>query len=166
MSTSDFSYQVNTAGNSLFAVAYNLTQNAEDAGDLIQDTIYKALVNRDKFLKGTNLKAWLYTIMRNIFINNYRRGVKRRLISEETKSEMTANIALHSTHNGGEASLVMQEIERALADIDEAIRVPFLMHFRGFKYEEIAEEMSIPLGTVKSRIFFARKELQRRLKRS
>lgn len=57
MSASDFSYQVNTAGNSLFGIAYNLTQNAEDARDLIQDTIYKALVNRDKFMKGTNLKA-------------------------------------------------------------------------------------------------------------
>ncbi|MBX7139655.1 MAG: RNA polymerase sigma factor [Chitinophagales bacterium] len=166
MSASDFSYQVNTAGNSLFGIAYNLTQNAEDARDLIQDTIYKALVNRDKFMKGTNLKAWLYTIMRNIFINNYRRNVKRRLISEETKSEMVANIELHATHNGGETSLVMKEIERALADIDEAIRIPFLMHYRGFKYEEIAAEMQIPLGTVKSRIFFARKELQRRLKRS
>jgi RNA polymerase sigma-70 factor (ECF subfamily) len=164
MTTIEFNSQVNTVGQSLSAMAYNLTQDAEDARDLIQETIYKALINREKFMAGTNLKAWLYTIMKNIFINNYRRGVKGRMIAEESRKEVVVNAGSYALLNGGESSLVMQEVQAALAEIDEGIRKPFLMHFQGYKYEEIAATMKIPLGTVKSRIFFARKELQRRLK--
>jgi len=165
MSIYEFNTQVNEMTHSLSPVAYNLTQDMEDARDLVQDTIYKALVNREKFMNGTNLKAWLFTIMRNIFINNYRREVKRRSFVNESEHEYKVNWQFQNSNNRGEASLIMQEIERALSSIDHAIRIPFLMHFQGFKYEEIAEEMKIPLGTVKSRIFFARKELQRRLPR-
>jgi len=165
MSIYEFNAQVNEMTHSLSPVAYNLTQDTEDARDLVQDTIYKALVNREKFMNGTNLKAWLFTIMRNIFINNYRREVKRRSFVNESEHEYKVNWQFQNSNNRGEASLIMQEIERALSSIDHAIRIPFLMHFQGFKYEEIAEEMKIPLGTVKSRIFFARKELQRRLPR-
>jgi RNA polymerase sigma-70 factor (ECF subfamily) len=163
MSIYEFNTQVNEVTNSLSPVAYSLTQDAEDARDLVQDTIYKALVNREKFMNGNNLKAWLFTIMRNIFINNYRRGVKRRGFVAEAEHEYKVNWQYQASDNRGEGSLIMQEIEKALDSIDHAIRIPFLMHFQGFKYEEIADEMKIPLGTVKSRIFFARKELQRQL---
>ena len=166
MSIHEFNSEVTNVSSSLSPMAYNLTQNAEDAKDLVQDTIVKALVNRDKFTIGSNLKGWLYTIMRNIFINNYRKNVKRRGYESNTQKEYKVNWESQSLNNRGEGSLIMQEIEKALASIDYAIRHPFLLHFNGYKYEEIATEMKIPLGTVKSRIFFARKELQKLLRQS
>ena len=162
MNPTDFGKEVQVLADSLSPMAYHLTGDKEDAKDLIRETAYKALVHREKFHKGTNLKAWLYTIMKNIFINNYRREAKKRLIMKEKTSLLLSEATI--AKNKGESSLIMREIERALAAIDEALRIPFLMHYRGFKYEEIASHMRIPLGTVKSRIFFARKELQSRLK--
>ncbi|MCY7410422.1 MAG: RNA polymerase sigma factor [Chitinophagales bacterium] len=164
MTNSEFNVQVNNLSKTLKGFAYQLTRDLEDAKDLIQDTVCKALVNREKFNAGTNLKAWLYTIMRNIFINNYRRTVKQRMIVNEEKSLMMTNLASRTASNLGESALISREIIYALESIDDAIRTPFVMHFNGFKYDEIAEEMRIPLGTVKSRIFFARKELQGKLR--
>ena len=137
----------------------------EDAKDLIQETVYRALLNREKFKMDTNLKAWLYTIMRNIFINNYRREAKRRVVTDETENQYYLNSFSGTTGNHGETSLGLREIEKTIGDIDFNIRVPFMMYFEGFKYHEIAEHLHIPLGTVKSRIYFARKELQRRIRR-
>ncbi|MBK9733369.1 MAG: RNA polymerase sigma factor [Chitinophagaceae bacterium] len=165
MSTLEFDTQVEQAAESLYSFAYNLTKDIEDAKDLIQETLYRALLNRDKFRMDTNLKAWLYTIMKNSFINNYRRQAKRQTVTDETENQFYINTLAKTTVNDGEVKLGMTEIERALADIDESIRVPFLMYFEGYRYHEIAFHLSIPLGTVKSRIFFARKELQRRLRR-
>lgn len=166
MSTLEFNNQVEQSSQSLYSFAYNLTKNIEDAKDLIQETTYRALLNRDKFKMDTNLKAWLYTIMKNIFINNYRRQVKRQTVTDETENQFYINTLAKTTVNEGEVRLGLTEIENALADIDENIRVPFVMYFEGYKYHEIAEHLDIPLGTVKSRIFFARKELQRRLQRN
>src|SRR5215470_7596958 len=114
MSTHEFNAEVNTLTHSLSPVAYNLTKNTEDAKDLVQDTIYKALVNREKFNKGTNLKAWLYTIMRNVFINNYRREVKRRGFAAQEEYEYKVNFSSQSVSNEGEGSIIMKEIEKAL----------------------------------------------------
>jgi RNA polymerase sigma-70 factor (ECF subfamily) len=166
MTNSEFNLQVNTHSKTLSGFAYQLTRDLDEAKDLIQDTIYRALVNREKFIAGTNLKAWLYTIMRNIFINSYRRTAKQRMIVSDEKATIMSNISSHSASNLGESSLISNEIIKALTDLDEAIRIPFVMHFNGYKYDEIADEMKIPLGTVKSRIFFARKELQKRLNRN
>lgn len=165
MSTPEFNTQVEQASSGLYSFAFNLTRNIDDAKDLIQETVYRALVNRDKFRMDTNLKAWLYTIMRNIFINNYRREAKRQTVTDETENQFYINTLAKSTLNTGEMKLGLAEIETVLADIDENICIPFLMYFEGYKYQEIAKHLSIPLGTVKSRIFFARKELQRRIKR-
>lgn len=165
MSTLEFNNQVEQSSQSLYAFAFSLTRDIEDAKDLIQETVYRALLNRDKFRIGTNLKAWLYTIMRNIFINNYRRNQKRPTLTDSDANEYVVNNRAVTTVNGGEVRLGMQEIEKAIADIDQSISVPFLMYYEGYKYNEIADHLSIPLGTVKSRIFFARKELQRRLRR-
>ena len=103
--------------------------------------------------------------MKNIFINNYRRESKRQVVTDETENQFYLNSLARTTHNDGETRLGMQEIQKALADIDESIRLPFMLYFEGFKYHEIAIQLEIPLGTVKSRIFFARKELQRKVKR-
>ncbi|MCX8478906.1 MAG: RNA polymerase sigma factor [Chitinophagales bacterium] len=144
--------------------AYSLTKDMDDAKDLVQETIFKALKYKDKFAEGTNIKAWLYTIMRNIFINDYRRKVKQNTVTDNTETKFILNSTTKTEHNLGVNNLVMKDIDLAMRDLKSEVKVPFMMHFEGFKYQEIAEELDLPLGTVKSRIFIARKELQESLK--
>jgi RNA polymerase sigma-70 factor (ECF subfamily) len=160
-----FDKQVITHSKALYPFAYNLTKNVDDAQDLIQETMYRSLVNKEKFAEGTNLRAWLFTIMRNIFINNYRKNSKRQIVSDNTENQIIINNHSRTVGNIGETNLVMKEIENALSVISQDFSVPFMMHYKGFKYHEIAKELELPLGTVKSRIFFARKELQKRITR-
>lgn len=144
----------------LQAFAYNLTKNQDDAKDLFQETAFRALTNRDKFSPGTNFKAWSFTIMKNIFINNYRKKMKANTIMDSTDNMYYINSGSISISNGAEANILMKEITGMIERLDDSIRIPFLMHYQGFKYQEIADELKLPLGTVKSRIFFARKELK------
>jgi RNA polymerase sigma-70 factor (ECF subfamily) len=156
----EFNHKLNTLTSLLHSFAYNLTKNTEDAKDLYQETTYRALFNRDKFQQGTNFKAWMFTIMKNIFINNYRKKVKANTILDTTDNQFYLNSGTHSTTNAAEGDIMLKELNAMVDSLDASIRVPFLMHFEGFKYQEIADELELPLGTVKSRIFFARKELK------
>lgn len=163
MNSQEFDNVVTGFSGSLRPFALNLTKNMEEANDLIQDTMFRALSNRDKFQEGTNLKAWLFTIMKNIFINNYRRKVKRNTIIDTTDNLFYLNSSEVLTENAANAKFVMDDMKSAIKNLSEEFRVPFMMHFEGYKYHEIAEELRLPLGTVKSRIFFARKELKGKL---
>ena len=165
MSILEFNNQVQQLSENLYSFAYNLTRNIEDAKDLIQETAYRALLNREKFNMNTNLKAWLYTIMKNIFINNYRKESKRRTILPDSEKGFYDSGFNKTASNYAEARLGLAGIEKELATIDPNLRAPFIRYFEGYKYHEIADELNIPLGTVKSRIFFARKEMQRRIAR-
>lgn len=147
----------------LKAFALKLTRNMEAAEDLTQDTILKAFVNAEKFQSGTNIKAWLYTIMRNIFINNYRRTIKSGVFNDPTDDQYFINSGSNIDRNDAESNLVIKDIEMAMMDIKESLRVPFLMSYRGYKYDEIATQLHIPLGTVKVRIHNARKVLMDKL---
>lgn len=146
--------------NVLQAFAYNLTKNTEDAKDLYQETAFRAMTNREKFRNGTNFKAWTFTIMKNIFINNYRKKMKANTISDSTDNMYYLNSGKEVINNGGEGNIMMKELSKMIEGLDESIKIPFLMHYRGYKYQEIADHFSLPLGTIKSRIFFARKELK------
>ncbi len=146
--------------NLLHSFAYNLTKNVEDAKDLFQETAYRAMTNQDKFRPGTNFKAWLFTIMKNIFINNYRKRVKANTIIDSTDNLYYINSGKNTIKNGAESSIMMKELSIIIDRLDDSIKIPFMMHYKGFKYQEIAEHLDLPLGTVKSRIFFARKELK------
>jgi len=163
MTALEFNQKVVQVEDSLTNSAMGLTKDFEDAKDLVQETLYKAMANRDKFKEGTNLKAWLYTIMKNIFINNYRRRRKQSTIFDSTDNLYLINSAGENVPNEGESALNMEDIERNLRKIKKAYRKPFLMHFQGFKYDEIAEEEELPIGTVKSRIHLARKMLKEKL---
>lgn len=165
MSEVDFSNIVIRYSSDLKPFAINLTQDIEDANDLLQETMYRALTNREKFREGTNLKAWLFTIMKNIFINGYRRKSKRRTIIDTTDNQYYLNTTATKsiTTNRSEANFMMEDIMRSIVDLQEEFRIPFLMHYKGYKYQEIADELDLPLGTVKSRIFFARKDLKKKL---
>ena len=143
--------------------AFNLTKSREETEDLIQDTLYRALANIDKFSEGTNIKAWLFTIMRNIFINNYRRKQKSNTITDNSDNQYLLNSTKKVESNEAERTFLAGEIEKAMAQVSKDFTVPFMMYYNGFHYQEIAEQLNLPLGTVKSRIFFARKELQAKL---
>lgn len=160
MSTIEFNQQFNQMSNYLRAFAYNLTKNVDDSRDLFQETAFRALTNRDKFRPGTNFKAWLFTIMKNIFINNYRKKVKANTLFDSTDNNYYINSGSNQVHNDAGSNIMMQELNGFLDSLDDSIRVPFLMHYQGYKYQEIADALELPLGTVKSRIFFARKALK------
>jgi RNA polymerase sigma-70 factor (ECF subfamily) len=160
MSQPDFYNRFDQMSTLLHSFAYNLTKNVEDAKDLYQETAFRAMTNRDKFRPGTNFKAWLFTIMKNIFINNYRKKVKANTIMDSTDNLYYINSGSTIISNGAESNSVMKELITMIDELDDSVRVPFLMHYQGFKYQEIADHLELPLGTVKSRIFFARKELK------
>lgn len=165
MSTAEFNSAIIDFCPKLKIFALKLTKSLEDAEELIQETMYRALVNREKFRVGTNLKAWLYTIMKNIFINNYRKKSKRKTIMDSTDNNYFINSGAEKslTSNGADQKFLMDDINKALNRLSDDYKLPFQMHYEGFKYQEIADEMALPLGTVKSRIFFARKNLQSQL---
>jgi RNA polymerase sigma-70 factor (ECF subfamily) len=164
MDSIKFNQQFEALSPILNAFAYNLTQNLEDAKDLYQETAFRAMKNQDKFKPGTNLKAWLFTIMKNIFINNYRRQKKANVISDSTENMFYINSGKESISNHGEANVLITELKNMIEKLEDSIRIPFLMHYQGFKYQEIADKFDLPLGTVKSRIFFARRELKAQIK--
>ena len=143
----------------LLNFAYMLTSNRDDAYDLLQDTTLKALDNEDKYAKNTNFKGWVFTIMRNIFINNYRRAGRAATVVDTTENLYHLNLCQESGIETPEGAYGVNEISAAIDDIADEYRIPFVMHVQGYKYNEIAEHMNLPLGTVKSRIFFARKKL-------
>ena len=142
--------------------AYLLTSNRDDAYDLLQDTTLKVLDNQDKFVDNVNFKGWVFTIMRNIFINNYRRAGRAATVIDTTENLYHLNLSQDSGLDTPEGSYTAAEFTSAIAELPAEYSVPFNMHVQGFKYNEIAEKMNLPLGTVKSRIFFARKKLQTR----
>jgi len=160
MSTLEFTSKFDQLSGMLNSFAYNLTKNVEDARDLFQETAYRALTNKEKFRPGTNFKAWLFTIMKNIFINNYRKKVKANTIIDSTDNMYYINSGGSLISNKAESNILMDELQDIIEGLDEGIMIPFMMHYEGFKYQEIADKLELPLGTVKSRIFFARKELK------
>ncbi len=163
MTILEFNYRLSDLTSMLQTFAYNLTKNSEEAKDLYQETAYRALANRDKFRPGTNFKAWMFTIMKNIFINNYRRKVKANTIIDTTDNQFYLNSGSHAVGNSAESEITIKELNELVAALDDNTRIPFLMHFEGYKYQEIADHLNLPLGTVKSRIFFARKELKEKI---
>ena len=145
--------------------AINLTKDSETAKDLFQETLYKALANQEKYNVGTNIKAWLYTIMRNIFINDYRRKAKQQTIFDSTPNDYLLNYKQPTITNTAETDLSLKEIYQAIYALPEIFKTPFLLYFEGYKYHEIAAAINEPLGTIKSRIHFARKLLKEQIRR-
>jgi RNA polymerase sigma-70 factor (ECF subfamily) len=144
--------------------ALSLTTNKEEAKDLAQETTLKALSNFDKYYDNVNFKGWVFTIMHNIFVNNYRRAVRSQTVIDQTENLYLLNLSQDSGFDTPDGAYTYSEITNVLDDFADEYKVPFTMHVSGYKYEEIAQEMNLPLGTVKSRIFFARKRLQEILK--
>ncbi len=164
MGSSNFQTKLLALQSNLLNFAYTLTANRDDAYDLLQDTTLKALDNEDKYVDNTNFKGWVFTIMRNIFINNYRKVVRSATVIDQTEDLYHLNLPQDSGFEAPESSISANEITTAINSFADEYRIPFSMHVAGYKYNEIAEQMNLPLGTIKSRIFFARQRLQEMLK--
>ena len=160
MNSPQFQERLLNLQSNLLNFAYMLTSDREEAHDLLQDTTLKALDNEDKYIDNVNFKGWVFTIMRNIFINNYRREVRNQTIVDQTEDLYHLNLPQESGFGTPDGSYTVKEIMKAINGFSDEYRIPFTMHREGYKYHEIAEKMSWPLGTVKSRIFFARQRLQ------
>ena len=165
MVINDFNRLIITNAEFLKPFAATLTRDTETAKDLLQETMYRALANREKYKIGTNIKAWLYTIMRNIFINNYRRRINQQTILDNSAKDYLVDYNQLSLSNSAESNLRVKEVQSAIYNLPDVFKNPFLLYFDGYKYSEISFMLSEPLGTIKSRIHFARKLLKEQLER-
>lgn len=163
MTAIEFSYTIANLRSTLQTFTRRFTRDKEESHDLVQDTLLKALMYRDKFRDDTNLKGWLFTIMRNTFINNYRRQQRERTSHDVTKDLYFLNVEEEYTFNRPHESFEFKEIWQNVNHIKDEFLIPFKMYTSGYKYHEIADHLQIPIGTVKNRIFHARKEIQKRL---
>jgi RNA polymerase sigma-70 factor (ECF subfamily) len=159
MSITEFNSMVLNHSESLKPFAISLTRDHEKANDLCQETLYKAFAYRDKYEQGTNIKAWLYTIMRNIFINDYRRNARKKIVLDTVKYAQPLYV------NSSEVNLKLREIDTAIHKLPSIFKTACLLYLQGYKYHEIAFALNEPLGTIKSRIHFAKKLLQKQLHR-
>lgn len=160
MNTKNIQTKLIELQSNLYNFAYMLTNNRDDAYDLLQDTTLKVLDNEEKYVDNVNFKGWVFTIMRNIFINNYRRVVRSATIVDQTEDLYHLNLPQESGYETPDGSVAVSEITAAINSFSDDYRIPFSMHVAGYKYDEIAQKMGLPLGTVKSRIFLARQKLQ------
>lgn len=163
MTAIEFNNNLISLEDSLERFALSLTSNREEAKDLLQDTYVKALTYRDKFQEFTNMKAWTYTIMKNTFINNYRKAKRENTTFDNTKDLFLLNITKESAIQNPDSEYSLKELKKAINSLDDEFRLPFVMHTSGYKYKEIAEKLDLKIGTVKSRIFFTRKKLMEAL---
>lgn len=165
MAVIDFDKMLIDNTNFLQPFAFSLTRDNETAKDLLQETIYRALANREKYNVGTNIKAWLYTIMRNIFINSYRRKARQQIIFDKSENDFLINYNQVTVANPAEGDIKLKEITKAVTELPIIFKTPFRLYCDGYKYHEIAAMLQEPLGTIKSRIHFARKLLKAQLER-
>lgn len=164
MRTTTFAQNLLSVQTELLHFAFKLTADREEANDLLQETSLKALDNEEKYTAETNFKGWVYTIMRNIFINNYRKVLRDQTYVDQTDNQFYLNQGNNLAEDSLEGSYDLKEIRRTVNELPKEYRTPFMMYVSGFKYREIAEKLGLPLGTVKSRIYFTRQRLQEELK--
>lgn len=164
MRTANFAQDLLSVQTELLNFAYKLTADREEANDLLQETSLKALDNEDKYTAETDFKGWIYTIMRNIFINNYRKALRDQTYVDQTDNQFYLNQNIDIEGDSTEGSYDLKEMRRIVNALPKEYRIPFSMYVSGFKYREIADKLGLPLGTVKSRIYFTRQKLQEELK--
>ena len=161
--SSSIKLQISALRPVLRQLSKRFTRDSEESSDLVQDTILKALIHSDKFQENTNLQGWLFTIMRNTFINGYRQQQRKGAIRGDLRELYFFNIEDEHTFSSPERTYIWKDLWKNIEALREDLRAPFKMHTSGYKYHEIAERLNAPIGTVKNRIFQARKELQGRL---
>ncbi len=164
MTTIHFNNKLVSMQDELRRYAYKLTVDINEADDLLQETSLKALINKDKFTEGTNFKGWMYTIMKNIFINDYRKTSREQTFVDKTDNLAMIDSMQHLYADSTEQLHDNKELKKVVNKLPGEFKIPFIMFTNGYKYKEISEKLNIPIGTVKSRIFSTRKKLQNELK--
>lgn len=159
-----FQKKILSIQKNMYNFALMLTANRCDAEDLLQETTLRVLDNQEKYVDNINFKGWVLTIMRNIFINNYRKVLRSQVIIDQTEDISHLNLFPDSKFDSPEESLTIKEITFTINRLNDELKIPFSLFMAGYKYNEISAKLELPLGTIKSRIFFARKELQKNLK--
>ena len=159
MSKKEFSNQLIYLEGMLTNFALKLTANRDDANDLVQDTFLSALMHREQFEDASNLKAWTFTIMKNTFINNYRRSKRYKTTFDSTRDLLLLAQNKENTNADPESSVREKEINAVIDSLDREYKVPLQMFYQGYKYKEISNILGLNIGTVKSRIFCTRKKL-------
>ena len=163
MTVIQFQNKILSIQQNMFNFAMLLTANRFDAEDLLQETTLRVLDNREKYVDNVNFKGWVLTIMRNIFINNYRKELRSQTVIDQTSDLHQLNIPENSRWENPEETMNVKEIKFIINNLNSDLKIPFSLYLDGYKYNEISDKLKLPLGTVKSRIFFARRELQRNL---
>ncbi|MCM1006186.1 MAG: sigma-70 family RNA polymerase sigma factor [Prevotella sp.] len=163
MKKASFTDNVVRMQSNLMNFAFKLTMDKDRASDLVQETTLKALDSQGKFAENVNFKGWLFTIMRNIFINNYRRNVRQSSLVDTTDNLFKVGDSQMAPETP-DGTYAVNEISEVIAKIPTEFSRPFQLHVAGYKYDEIAEILKLPLGTVKSRIFTTRTQLKIMLK--
>lgn len=163
MNTRNFQTKLIELQSNMLNFAYLLTGNRDDAYDLLQDTTLKALDNEEKYVENVNFKGWVFTIMKNLFVNNYRKSTRSAAVIDQTEDMYNLNMSIESGFDTPEGAVAVNDITAAINSFSDEYRIPLSLHVAGYKYDEIADKMNLPLGTVKSRIFAARRKLQEML---
>ncbi|MDR1860485.1 MAG: sigma-70 family RNA polymerase sigma factor [Bacteroidales bacterium] len=163
MTTTQFNHELVGLKGKLLCYAMRLTADRECANDLVQETFLKALSFRERYAQDGSFKAWMYTIMKNTFINDYRRNMRSCSRLNGANNEFHVRFSTSMLYPSPDAFFSSQEIMNDIYSLDDDYKVPFTMFIDGYKYKEIADKLALPLGTVKSRIFFTRKKLVRKL---
>ncbi|TRX58764.1 sigma-70 family RNA polymerase sigma factor [Fulvivirga sp. M361] len=163
MKMEEFDQKIASLHDTLELFTKRFTNQQEESDDLIQETMLKALTYRNKFKQNTNLKGWLFTIMRNTFINNYRKMQKGKTFLDDTKDSYYLNVPDNHTFSTPDGNYEYNDINTCMNEIKDVLLIPFKLYTEGYKYHEIADELNVPIGTVKNRIFHARKQIQEKL---
>jgi len=164
MTTIELSSQLLRHESVLLKYAYSFNLTRDDAKDLVQDTFMKALINRDKYVDNEKLKAWVLAIMKNTFVDNYRRGSIQKKLSDYKNESVLISTVTTTASDNPESVLTTMEIMHYVEKLQYKLRMPFKMYVEGFKYSEISEKLNLKIGTVKSRIFLSRRYLMNILK--
>jgi len=163
MTNQEFNSSLISMKDHMERFALSLTYDKEEARDMLQETFLKALIYKDKFAEFTNLKAWVFTIMKNIFINNYRKSMRVSTLVDNSKDPYLLNNIRELKQTMPDSEYACYEINKAINNLGNEFKIPFKMHHEGYKYQEIADNLNLKIGTVKSRIFFTRKRLMEKL---
>jgi len=162
MNQLQFTTAISKFSPKLLLHAIKFTKDEDEAKDLLQETLIKGVKSLNTFTEESNLKGWLYTIMKNTYINQFLKQDRRNAIFKSNEEIITKGTQI--AINDGERNFVMKDIHQALSSINESYRIPFLRYFEGYKYHEIAEELDLPVGTIKTHIHQARIGLKKYLK--
>jgi RNA polymerase sigma-70 factor, ECF subfamily len=165
MSATEFQSTLINLQDSLMRFAYSLTTDKDDAKDLVQETNFKALNSYDKYVLESNFKAWTFTIMKNTFINSYRRNINQNIYRSQVKESFYIRQSESVAYSDPESAYSAMEISENIEQLKDIFRIPFKMYIYGYKYKEIADKLSLNIGTVKSRIYMSRRQLMNQLNR-